>query len=665
MKRFEIASVERRQHITELYEDIKKAKAPLDIIKEINAAECATLTTSVAAAEQEVNAAFDALEAIFAEQRRAVLATIRKETNIQKLEDASAEIERIIGERDEIEPKIGETAENIQHIRTADVLSKSAEPEKVLATLYAVAADALKNFGEVQTPVNCDAKVTESVRDTLKKGGEKYANVTFKKVHSVDGVLCTLPDDGVGSNPECGFKVNLEWTRIPSWISKIVGECPNAFYGVKCVEMTPTTVKNLDDDDDDDNDSNNSSDSECDKVVEKIVALTKDTSYTVEHLEKNTTYKFTVALVIKASDMNDDITTKEADLSSKVWTLWGSNEVTYATTQYTGAWTLPNRHYEIKANGETGRPNVVARLTDDSSNFYAVYGDTPLIPGIINRFGIRFNEHNCRRRMFIGVAPMDSNFGAVDLQEKSGYYMDTNSRDLTSGPPFKYDGRTYPGVRSVYITQNEVVGVVVDLASPVATVSFVVNGHELGVAYSGIPKDVPLVPVVVAREEGDEVEILPNDETFIGASLVNRDGDFAFLGVEDDSCGGVLYCGLKKNQCRCGGCDGTCGPNNGCACEACDSLLNDLVVAAREHLKCEEGHSLRKVTLGDPTLASGYDGGYCCDVCEEDTSRRGRVFFHCDECTYDLCPNCAIKRVPKEFFRRGGFPVTKKDEVKK
>lgn len=36
----------------------------------------------------------------------------------------------------------------------------------------------------------------------------------------------------------------------------------------------------------------------------------------------------------------------------------------------------------------------------------------------------------------------------------------------------------------------------------------------------------------------------------------------------------VYYCGRRMNQCRCGGCDGRCGPTNGCPCKSCLRLLN-------------------------------------------------------------------------------------------
>ncbi len=35
----------------------------------------------------------------------------------------------------------------------------------------------------------------------------------------------------------------------------------------------------------------------------------------------------------------------------------------------------------------------------------------------------------------------------------------------------------------------------------------------------------------------------------------------------------LWYCGQQKNQCKCGSCDGRCGPTNGCPCEDCFALL--------------------------------------------------------------------------------------------
>ncbi|KAG2482011.1 hypothetical protein HYH03_019035 [Edaphochlamys debaryana] len=61
--------------------------------------------------------------------------------------------------------------------------------------------------------------------------------------------------------------------------------------------------------------------------------------------------------------------------------------------------------------------------------------------------------------------------------------------------------------------------------------------------------------------------------------VLNRDGRAAFPGLRGgpggdtgrDS-GDVFYCGARMGQCRCGSCDGVCGPDAGCPCHACLEL---------------------------------------------------------------------------------------------
>lgn len=64
----------------------------------------------------------------------------------------------------------------------------------------------------------------------------------------------------------------------------------------------------------------------------------------------------------------------------------------------------------------------------------------------------------------------------------------------------------------------------------------------------------------------------------------NRDGDEARKGGVRGSGGftkkkpaALWYCGKTKNQCKCGKCNGTCGPSNGCPCQACYALYLDEV----------------------------------------------------------------------------------------
>ena len=52
----------------------------------------------------------------------------------------------------------------------------------------------------------------------------------------------------------------------------------------------------------------------------------------------------------------------------------------------------------------------------------------------------------------------------------------------------------------------------------------------------------------------------------IGGKL-NSDGRLAKIGDT-----GKYYCADMNTVCKCGGCNGKCGPNNGCNCDACQAL---------------------------------------------------------------------------------------------
>ena len=57
-----------------------------------------------------------------------------------------------------------------------------------------------------------------------------------------------------------------------------------------------------------------------------------------------------------------------------------------------------------------------------------------------------------------------------------------------------------------YVHTGDSVGVVMDITK--GDISFVLNGANLGVAYSGIPLDKPLVPCVHLCRKGDSVELI-------------------------------------------------------------------------------------------------------------------------------------------------------------
>jgi len=76
---------------------------------------------------------------------------------------------------------------------------------------------------------------------------------------------------------------------------------------------------------------------------------------------------------------------------------------------------------------------------------------------------------------------------------------------------------------------------------------------------------------------------------------MNRDGAFAALGSNKK-----YYCGRQEGCCSCGGCDGRCGPTNGCACPACEELSQQHVLMAPHyyHARVRRGESFDTDQVG-------------------------------------------------------------------
>lgn len=112
----------------------------------------------------------------------------------------------------------------------------------------------------------------------------------------------------------------------------------------------------------------------------------------------------------------------------------------------------------------------------------------------------------------VGVAPVDIDQNGDSNQEKCGWFLDCWSSMLWSSSPSgaqKVRGKQYGPHKGKgkYVAEGDVVGVSMDMAK--GTMSFSINGVDLGVAFEGIPLDEkPLVPCVLMCCEDDSVEIV-------------------------------------------------------------------------------------------------------------------------------------------------------------
>ena len=157
----------------------------------------------------------------------------------------------------------------------------------------------------------------------------------------------------------------------------------------------------------------------------------------------------------------------------------------------------------------------------DFINCCTIIGNTPLPHNKVTSWSIKILEskRNNEDSICIGVAPfdIDQNFfnspfsimsgSAIIGQNTCGWYFGCYGSTLRSGPPNGYKDKAY-GPRKEggeYVHTGDSVGVVVDTAK--GKLSFVLNGVNLGVAYTGIPLDKPLVPCVLLYP-GDSVELV-------------------------------------------------------------------------------------------------------------------------------------------------------------
>lgn len=177
---------------------------------------------------------------------------------------------------------------------------------------------------------------------------------------------------------------------------------------------------------------------------------------------------------------------------------WASDELVVVLGAYCGKW-------------RTDCPR--ARVTESAPMFAAaksggrvtVVADTALVPGAVNRWRVRLVQSGGGWWEWVGVAPGDIDLEGRNNDTECGWYLNVETRSLYSGPPFRYRSKRYGGEGR--IPTGAVVGVVMDMGT--GTLSYTVDGVDMGVAYEGIPLDRPLFPAVVFNHSGQKVEMLP------------------------------------------------------------------------------------------------------------------------------------------------------------
>ena len=114
---------------------------------------------------------------------------------------------------------------------------------------------------------------------------------------------------------------------------------------------------------------------------------------------------------------------------------------------------------------------------------------------------------------------------------------------------------------------------------------------------------------------------------------------------------GSFYC--KKNYvdsdfCICGGCDGNCGPENGCQCPLCDSILG-YNIYLKNNLRCTCGCIPIKIpvvllkNMNIPLLSIFGSVSLKCIRCSKVKDFNFQNAYFCKKCNKNICQACAFK----------------------
>ena len=112
---------------------------------------------------------------------------------------------------------------------------------------------------------------------------------------------------------------------------------------------------------------------------------------------------------------------------------------------------------------------------------------------------------------------------------------------------------------------------------------------------------------------------------------------------------GLIFCAKNYTNngfCLCGECDGNCGPDNGCQCPLCESILNyNLYLHFLNTFKCKCKNTFVKTTIGLlKFIQNKYNSNssFKCLLCS--TNKYIDNFasiYHCYTCKQSICQGCA------------------------
>ena len=115
----------------------------------------------------------------------------------------------------------------------------------------------------------------------------------------------------------------------------------------------------------------------------------------------------------------------------------------------------------------------------------------------INNFSLKYNSWN----VLIGIGPDNPNNEEYFHKKCWSFICGESQISIKSENGTKYNNKQYKS-----LSKGDIIEVIVD--RKLGNLSFAINGENYGIAYSGIPKNDILYPVVMINDENQIVEII-------------------------------------------------------------------------------------------------------------------------------------------------------------
>ena len=221
--------------------------------------------------------------------------------------------------------------------------------------------------------------------------------------------------------------------------------------------------------------------------------------YQCEGLEPDTSYEFRLTAEYKGQagkPLSADVRTLPAAAQDKAFTRSGWAD-------------CPRELAGGSAFAVSGSPvarNVVKR---GGNMLCAAVGKVPLPHDAVSVWGIHIaaSKKNDCSAIYVGVAPNDINLADSKNYLKNGWFIHCYNFNICSGPPqnIAFDHFGVEKRKGEYLKVGDVIVVVMDMRD--GTLSFMVDGIQK-VAFSNIPRNKSLVPIVTFFLDGDSFDLI-------------------------------------------------------------------------------------------------------------------------------------------------------------